>query len=305
MGENSSRKSLMNVKSKLVHKLLNKVFLFFVFMIIVALVFIHVAETQIIQVPVVFTESLSALVTIFMSYALATLFIKLTVNHILDHFKGLGHIEERILIGKMYLAFVYLLATLVIFWQFNITIQNIAIFLGLMTTGFAFAIRDVILSYFIWFILLTKKPFKIGDYIRVGEDGDMEGLVKHIGLFYVVVDPTPDSYEDYFKIPNKTFLEKPIKNYGRDKFRNEFEMYFDMDDLPSDLASKIEILKEKVWNSIDVDVSFFLGSDRDGVKVTVYYKSTFERREQIRHQLTVMMLSELKMGNANELPSMT
>ncbi|WP_319508523.1 mechanosensitive ion channel domain-containing protein [uncultured Methanolobus sp.] len=294
MNEKSSRSSLMNVKSRLVHKLLNKVFLFFVFMTIIALVFIIAVDRKIIEVPVIVTNTLGSLLIIFVSYALATLFTKLTVNSILNYFEGMGQIEERILMGKMYLAFVYLLATLVTFWQLGITIQNIAIFLGLITTGFAFAIRDVILSYFIWFILLTKKPFKIGDYIKVGEDEDMEGLVKHIGLFYVVVDPTPDTYEDYFKIPNKIFLEKPIKNYGRGKFRNQFDMYFDMEELPANLPSKVEALKEKVWNTLDVNVSFFLGSDSDGVKITVYYKSTYERREQVRHQITSMMLNELK-----------
>ncbi len=294
MSQKSSRSSLMNVKSRLVHKLLNKVFLFFVFMIIVALVFIIAVDRKIIEVPVIVTNTLSSLLIIFVSYALATLFTKLTVNSILNYFEDMGQIEERILMGKMYLAFVYLLATLVAFWQLGITIQNIAIFLGLITTGFAFAIRDVILSYFIWFILLTKKPFKIGDYIKVGEDDDMEGLVKHIGLFYVVVDPTPDTYEDYFKIPNKIFLEKPIKNYGRGKFRNQFDMYFDMEELPANLPSKVEALKEKVWNTLDVNGSFFLGSDSDGVKITVYYKSTYERREQVRHHITSMMLNELK-----------
>jgi small-conductance mechanosensitive channel len=164
-----------------------------------------------------------------------------------------------------------------------------------VATGFAFAIRDVILSYFIWFILLTKKPFKIGDYIRVGDDDSLEGLVKHIGLFYVVVDPTPETYEDYFKIPNKMFLEKPIKNYGRGKFRNEFEMYFEIEELQANFPAKVEALKEKVWGSLDVDVSFFLGADSDGVKVTVQYKSTFEHREQVRHQITSIMLNDLKL----------
>jgi small-conductance mechanosensitive channel len=264
-------------------------------MIIIALLIIAVDERQLFDFPEVVTGTLSALVIIFVSYALATLFTKLTVNTILHYFKEMGDIEERILMGKIYVWFVYLLATLVIFSQLGIDVNNIAIFLGLITTGFAFAIRDIILSYFIWFILLTKKPFKIGDYIRVGEDDSLEGQVKHIGLFYVVVTPTPETYDDYFKIPNKVFLEKPIKNYGRGKFRNEFEMYFEIEELQVNFPAKVEALKEKVWSNLDVDVSFFLGADSEGVKITVQYKSTFERREQVRHQITSMMLNDLKL----------
>ncbi|WMW24135.1 mechanosensitive ion channel [Methanolobus sediminis] len=293
MAKKTPRTGLIYVKSKLVHKSLNTFFMFFVFLTAVALGIIAVDEHQIFDVPDVLIGVLTALVVIFLSYAIATLFTKITVNRFLNYFEELGEIEERILMGKMYLWFVYLIATLVVFSYFGGTVSNIALFLGLITTGFAFAIRDIILSYFIWFILLTKKPFKIGDYIRVGEDDYLEGQVKHIGLFYVVMSPMPEMSEDYFKIPNKVFLEKPIKNYGRGKFRNEFDMYFGMDEVPENLPAKIEFLKEKVWNSLDISVNFFLGADRDGVKITVYYKSTFDRKEQIRHQITSMMLNEL------------
>jgi small-conductance mechanosensitive channel len=295
MAKKTPRSGLIYVKSKLMHRSLNTFFLFFALMVIIAQGIVTADEKQIFDVPDVVAGTLSALVIIFVSYAITTLFTKLTVNRFLNYFEELGDIEERILMGKMYVWFVYLLATLVVFSQLGIDINNIAIFLGLITTGFAFAIRDVILSYFIWFILLTKKPFKIGDYIRVGDDDRLEGQVKHIGLFYVVVTPTPETYDDYFKIPNKIFLEQPIKNHGKVKFRNEFDMYFGMNEVPEDLPAKIEALKEKVCNTLDVSVSFFLGSDSNGVRITVYYKSTFERREQVRHQIMSLMLDELKM----------
>ncbi|WP_340819348.1 mechanosensitive ion channel domain-containing protein [Methanolobus sp. WCC4] len=293
MKKRTPRSGMIYTKLKKVHKSLNTFFIFFVLMTLIALGIVAVDRRQIFDIPEIITTTLETLIVIFVSYGLATLFTRLTVRYILNYFEEFGEIEERILMGKLYLGFVYLIASLVVFSVFGITVNNIAIFLGLITTGFAFAIRDVILSYFIWFILLTKKPFKIGDYIRVGEDDYLEGQVKHIGLFYVIVTPTPDTYDDYFKIPNKLFLEQPIKNHGRGKFRSEFDMYFSMDELPENLPAKIEALKEKVWNSIDVSVSFFLGSDSDGVKITVYYQSTYERRDQMRHQITGMMIDEL------------
>ncbi len=294
MNKNSSPVSLINLRSKLVHKLLNRAFLFLMFLIFVAFSIIVADNRQIITVPDFITGTLSALVTILVSFAFATIFAKITVDRVIYYFEDIGHTEERILMSKMYLAFVYIIATMFIFWQLGITTQNMAIFLGLMATGFAFAIRDVILSYFIWFILLTKKPFKIGDYIRIGDDGDQEGLVKHIGMFYVVVDPTPDTYEDFFKVPNKIFLERPIKNYGKDRFRSEFSIYFDMDELSADFPARVEALKEKIWNIVDVDVSIFMGSDKDGIKLTVCYRSNYERRDHLRHKLTSTILSELK-----------
>ncbi len=109
----------------------------------------------------------------------------------------------------------YVLATVIVFLHIGIGIQNVALFLGLTATGFAFAIRDVVLSYIIWFILLTKKPFKIGDYINVAGE---EGQVKHIGMFYVLIDHRGYVCR-YTKVPNR-FPRKAIHKYGSYNFVN-------------------------------------------------------------------------------------
>ncbi|MEZ5334737.1 MAG: hypothetical protein R2741_05610 [Methanolobus sp.] len=163
MVKKTPRSGLVYVKSKLVHKSLNTFFLFFVLLIAIALGVIAADNRQLLDVPDIIKNTLEALVVMFVSYALATLFTKLTVNHILNYFEEMGEIEERILMGKMYVGFIYLLATLLVFYNLGITVQNIAIFPGLITTGFAFAIWDVILSYFIWFILLTKNRLRLGN----------------------------------------------------------------------------------------------------------------------------------------------
>ncbi|WP_198003788.1 mechanosensitive ion channel family protein [Methanococcoides burtonii] len=191
--------------------------------------------------------------------------------------------EEKILLSKIYIGFVYAFTSAVMFWQIGIDTQNIVIFLGLAATGFAFAIREIILSYFIWFILLTKKPFKIGDYICIGEE---EGLVKHIGLFYVVVSPT--RHKEFYKIPNKVFLEKPIKNYGTGLFESFFDYY--IKEIPGDLSDRIDKIVERTNITEGIDLKLKLDSDCDGLKLTAYYRSTFHERENIKHKLIGIIL---------------
>lgn len=276
---------LLKLKNILVHRLLNKTIVLLLITILFLFGFVLASEQRIIIVPEVMTRYLEALITILISYTVATLFVKLTVNTILDHFIDAGHREERILMTKVYIDLIYALATVVIFWQLGISIQNIAIFLGLIATGFAFALRDIILSYIIWFILLTKKPFKIGDYIKVGDE---EGLVKHIGLFYVVVDPYPENYDDYFKVPNKTFFEKPIKNYGKGKFCSTTDFF--LKEIPSDLDVRIENVKKKAANIKYADAKFNLDSDKDGLKIKVSYYATFDQRDDIKDKILRLMV---------------
>ncbi|MDW7732316.1 MAG: mechanosensitive ion channel family protein [Methanolobus sp.] len=253
---------------------------------------------ELIMVPDLVLAFLDAIVIVLLSFIMATVFIKLTVYLIPDRFGDAGEQEEKILLSKIYTAFIYSVAILVAFWQLGFGVQNIAIFLGLLTTGFAFALRDIIISYFAWFILLTKKPFKIGDYIEVGDKG---GIVKHVGLFYVVVDPYPHVYNDFYKIPNKTFLEETIRNHGRGKFKLSFDLY--LKEIPTYLEERIENIRKKAHQLGHGDALFHLGSDQDGIKLITEYKSTFETRDRTRHQLISIILEELGLTGAYDIAS--
>ncbi|MBP2030229.1 small-conductance mechanosensitive channel [Methanohalophilus levihalophilus] len=275
-----------HVKTKISNKLLNHIIIIFLFFIL-PISIVLIADSQLwVTIPDIILDFLKLVDIVLISYALATIFLKFTVNIIPNWFESVGKREEKILLSKIYIAFVYVLATVIIFWQVGISSQNIVIFLGLIATGFAFAIRDVILSYFIWFILLTKKPFKIGDYINVGEE---EGQVKHIGLFYVVIYPS--RHGGYYKIPNKVFLEKPIKNYGVSAFESTFDYY--LEEIPKDLKTRITSVVEKAREVENINMKLVLDSDSDGLKLTAYYRSTFDERETVRHKILGMILEEM------------
>lgn len=148
---------------------------------------------------------------ILWTYFLTSIFIKFTQKRAYNLFTESVDTEQRILLSKLYIYFVYLIATAFVLWNMGVTLENITLFVGLIATGLAFALREIILSFFVWFMLLTKRPFRIGDYIKVGED---EGKVIHIGTFYVFLTPLNTDLEQSIKIPNKIFLEKQTINYG-------------------------------------------------------------------------------------------
>ncbi len=282
-----SRNALTRMKTHVLTRILNRMILLFVLVGLPLLLLMIAHRQEIIMVPEIILVFLEAIVIILVSFAIGTIFIRFTLNTIQAHFDSLGEPEEKILLSKVYIGLIYSLALVIIFWQLGIDPRNIAIFLGLITTGFAFAIRDIILSYFIWFILLTKKPFKIGDYINVG---DNEGLVKHIGLFYVVVDPTPSNYEDYYKIPNKTFLENPIRNYGCNRIPKTFDFY--LKEIPANFEERVENIRKKAMEISYTDAKFYIYSDKDGVRLSAFYKTRFENINHSNHQLLGLILEE-------------
>ncbi|MPN52900.1 hypothetical protein SDC9_200563 [bioreactor metagenome] len=62
--------------------------------------------------------------------------------------------------------------------------MNILTFLGVFSAGLAFAFRDVVAIFLGWLIINTKKPFQIGDIIKLGKAlGDMLA----VDLFYTTI----------------------------------------------------------------------------------------------------------------------
>ena len=283
-----SREKLSKIKMRLTHDQLNKTILLFMIVILPIIAIDLAGRQEIIPIPETLMKVIQGIIAILVSFGLATLFIRLTISFIAGKFEGIGQPEEKILLSKLYVLLVYVLATVVVFLQMGIGMQNIALFLGLTATGFAFAIRDVVLSYIIWFMLLTKKPFKMGDYINVAGE---EGQVKHIGMFYVLIDPSPETYADYTKVPNKVFLEKPIRNYGSYKFVSKFDLY--IKNMPKDIIDRLERIREKGSTLKGADATFYLNSDSDGVKITVEFKTVYGDRDILRDRLMSMMLQEL------------
>jgi MscS family membrane protein len=171
------------------------------------------------------------------SLIVVTLVLRLTENRVFRFNDEEVDLEQRILFTKIYSNTLYLLVAAVIFWKMGLEIENITIFLGLITTGVAFAVRDVINSYFAWFIILTKHPFRIGDYVKIGDES---GTVERIGTFFVTLQ-NPGAI-DFIKVPNNTLLSKAIINMGKNRVMHTVK--FPIKTIPADVQTRMDQMDE-------------------------------------------------------------
>lgn len=188
------------------------------------------------------------------SLASASLIIRLT-EHRVYHLLELG--SDAILLTKSYSFLVYSFFLSLIFWKLGLSIQNITIFLGLITTGFAFAVRDFIGSYLVWFIILSKRPFVIEDCIRIDKT---EGVVKRIGTFYTTVRDIDD--RNTIKIPNITLLQKPLLNMGHNRISREYIIY--LKQIPSDFSERLIAIRKFILTYTSDPKSLVVKLDTNG-----------------------------------------
>lgn len=245
-------------------------------------------QREIIVLPEMISQAINTILLFISTLFGVTVLFKITGRWVKKFF---DEPEERIFYKKIYSWSLYTLWVLFMLNHFGVSLANITLFVGLMATGLAFAVRDVLLLVFGWMILLRKKPFRIGDYIKIGED---EGKVKHIGTFYVLLDKTHNMPEDYIRVPNRLFLEKSIINLGKNSYFEQIQ--FPLSGIPVNCPEIINSLKNDIPPSIGrtdhTDV--FLDMRNEKLLLVVDYVVNFDQRQKIRSEVIELVFGRFQ-----------
>jgi MscS family membrane protein len=195
--------------------------------------------------------------------------------------------EERIFYSKIYGWILFTVGGLIVLNLFGLSLNNITLFIGIIATGFAFAVREVLLSFIGWLVLLRKKPFRIGDYIRIGED---YGKVVHIGTYYVILDRTSDIPDDFTRIPNRFFLEKSIEKLGKN--RAQEKLMFRISERPDNKEQRLQNLQDNI-KSIDANAQLLSSNfdvQNDRLYLVVNVLVPFDNKAQCRSRVVEAVL---------------
>jgi small-conductance mechanosensitive channel len=245
----------------------------------------YVDKTELIHLSEPVYKITSGIITIVSFYFVASLFIRITLAVLLKFIKH-REIEQKLLLTKMYGFIIYIITTILVLSILGVTVQNITLVIGMMATGLAFALREILLNYMVWFMFLTKRPFRIGDHIKIGAS---EGKVQHIGGFYVILDDSPEDISDFIRVPNRMFLENPIINYGKAPFSFSFVYPLFRDVKIKDVntaESKIKELKN--------DIDFVIISDDLSVKIEVSCKvESYQERDELKTKILKILIEHL------------
>lgn len=85
---------------------------------------------------------------------------------------------------KRFYFFYIALYLIVIIIQWSESRIDVTLYIGFISAGVAFALREVFVSMVAWLVILTQKPFEVGDRINVnGQTGDIIDLK----LFHFVI----------------------------------------------------------------------------------------------------------------------
>jgi MscS family membrane protein len=273
---------------------LNASVIFFSILLFINMGILYLDYRNIITIPTGVSLLLRNISMVITTLFVTSLLLRLTIKRL---FLLFDEPEERIFYSKIYSWTLYSISIFIILHYFGVSLGNITLFLGLIATGLAFAIRDVLLSFFGWMILLRKNPFRIGDYIRIGED---EGKVIHIGTFYVLLDNTPQIPQDFTRVPNRLFLEKSINNLGKSVFHDKFRIQ--LSKMPAHSRELIAEIQKQVRTAAGNSeyVLAYIDVKDEKLLLNVEYLVGFEKQKEKRSEIIQKVFALL--GDAVVVP---
>lgn len=183
-----------------------------------------------------------------------------------DSFRGFGS-----LIKKSLRVFIIVVGVVMVIDNLGYNIGGILATLGIGGAAFAFAAKDTIANVYGSIALALDRPFRVGDWIQVGDrvDGDVE----EIGLRSTKVRTWPKTV---ISIPNAVLANEMIDNWSRmPKRRVKQVVGVTYETAPETMEQIVEGIREILRNDEDVHQDFILVNWTDfgssSLDILVYY----------------------------------
>ncbi len=185
--------------------------------------------------------------------------------------KGLSISGFVPLIKKAVRAFIIILGIIIIIDNLGYSVSGFLATLGLGGAAFAFAAKDTIANLYGSVALALDRPFKVGDWITVGNQVD--GDVEEIGLRSTKVRTWPKTV---ISIPNNVLANEIVNNWSRmPKRRVKQIIGITYDSSPENIEGLVEDIKKILMEDQGINNDFTLVNFNDfgesSLNLLVYY----------------------------------
>ncbi len=199
------------------------------------------------------------------------------------------------LIKKATRVFVIIVGVIMVIDNLGYSVGGILATLGLGGAAFAFAAKDTIANLYGSFALALDRPFKVGDWIMIGNKVD--GDVEEIGLRSTKVRTWPKTV---LSIPNNILANEMINNWSRmPKRRIKQVVGVDYGTKPETMDFLVEDIRQLLREDEGVDQEFILVNFTDfgesSLNILVYY---FTKTTAWIEHMNVRQRVNLKIMNA-------
>jgi MscS family membrane protein len=203
-------------------------------------------------------------------------------------------IEAQIipLLRKSLKIFIALIGGLIIIQHLGYPVASLLGGLGLGGLAVALAAQDTLSNIFGSLIIFTDKPFKVGDWIRIGEvDGDVES----IGFRSTKIRTWPKTL---VTIPNRDVANSRIENWSAmPKRRVKFTFFVRHTTTAEKMTQLVNGIRHILTHHPDVNQEYllvnFIDFTETGLGILVYYftnSTVWKEHMQVREEINLEIM---------------
>lgn len=200
-------------------------------------------------------------------------------------------LEEPIivLIQRAIKVFVLVVGGLIVVERMGYSIASLLGGLGIGGLAIALAAQDTLANIFGSLIVFTDRPFKIGDWVRIG---DVEGFVEFIGMRSTRIRTWPKAL---VTIPNKVMTSSNIENWSAMPLRRvSFRFHIGFDAPPDKVEQLVNEIEQLLIHHPGVDQGYHLvkfdGFSDRGLEIFIYYftrSTVWKEHLQVKQEINL------------------
>ena len=187
-----------------------------------------------------------------------------------------------------------LIALIIIAFSYSGSWAELGLVAGLLTAAAGLALSKPISGVVAWVVIVTKRPFEIGDRIKIGE---VKGDVRDVTLTHIFIDEVggTTSGEEIsgrlIAIPNSTLFDTSIINYTAnndfilDEVKTTITYESDLKKAENLIREAVNIVMESVWEKLPSgfakEPKIRLAFEDSGVDVIVRYYTLAQDRNRL------------------------
>jgi small-conductance mechanosensitive channel len=241
-----------------------------------------------------YTSLISMLTFVIIASIIFFIFLKLFHRYLAKKVKTKKQISNiTVFLGLLKFLFIFFLIIMVIALYYG-TLGDLSFIAGLLTVALGFSLQRPISSVVAWLILITRRPFDIGDRIIIS---DIKGDVTNITLTHIFLDEVGGTIEGEERsgrramVPTNVIFEHAIINYTQQDDYILVEIITlityesNLDKAEQLITAAVEKIMRPYWETfperIEKKPHIRLQFRDSGIEVTIRYHTIAMKRNEI------------------------
>jgi small-conductance mechanosensitive channel len=241
-----------------------------------------------------YSSLISMLTFVIIASIIFFIFLKLFHRYLAKKVKTKKQISNiTVFLGLLKFLFIFFLIIMVIALYYG-TLGDLSFIAGLLTVALGFSLQRPISSVVAWLILITRRPFDIGDRIIIS---DIKGDVTNITLTHIFLDEVGGTIEGEERsgrramVPTNVIFEHAIINYTQQDDYILVEIITlityesNLDKAEQLITAAVEKIMRPYWETfperIEKKPHIRLQFRDSGIEVTIRYHTIAMKRNEI------------------------